>query len=336
MTYLTAFALIVIIALASIIVYNLYQENSFIREATIKETTIEGFVAETPTKTTTEKLDLPLREFIIKASYNSAIKENKASKEQLTVLINDGVRVFDFEIYTRDDEEYISFSNDKEYKRIETDLTLTTDAAFSHIASKAFLQTNSGPVFIHLRVKTPSSKTFQRLSTNIRNAFGTRLLPVGTEVNGSTIFKDVVDKVIIMHDQTSGNKPSNHPCVENCVQYADLVNVFSGTIDMPLYTYMEYTESMGLTKKVSIDPKTGGTDIDTFYMVMPSSFETRCVQCGIASLMETMKTKPCQLLLMPYDHDELEAYQDIFKKAGTSYCLVSRYIEMLNEKNVET
>jgi type II secretory pathway pseudopilin PulG len=344
MTYLTAFALIIIIVLASIIVFNLYRENSFIREATKKETISEGFEnAETTQqqqmKNTSDNLNFPLREFIIKSSYNSAINENKASKEQLTELINRGVRVFDFEIYTRDNTEYVSYSSDVEYKRIETDLTLTVDTAFSHIASKAFIQTNAGPVFIHLRVKTPSANTFQRLSSIIQKTFGSRLLPASTEVNGSTLFNDLVDKVVIMHDQTSGNKPSNHPCIEKCVQYVDLVNIYSGTIDLPLYTHIEYTESMGLTKKVSIDPKTGRTDIDTFYMVAPSSFETRCAsrkKCGITSLIETMKTKPCQMLLMSSNDEELDIYENIFKTAGTSYCLVSSYIEMLNEKNVET
>jgi hypothetical protein len=54
--------------------------------------------------------------------------------------------------------------------------------------------------------------------------------------------------------------------------------------------------------------------------------------------METMETKPCQMLLMPYNEqtDELNAYMSIFKHANTSYCPVSQYIEMVREKNIET
>ncbi len=343
MTYITALFAILIIVLTSIIIFKLYQENRFIKEATKKEISnvtegFEGVVA--GINNSTDKTEFPLREFIIQSSYNSAIKDNKASKEQLTELINRGTRVFDFEIYARDNDLYVSYSEDKEYKRLETELDLTVDAAFSHLASKAFMQAGSGPLFVHLRVKTPSAKTFQQLATSIQDSFGTRLLPAGKEVNGSTYFKDLLDKVVIIHDQTSGNRPSNHPCVgEKCVQYVDLVNIYSGTVDMPLYTQIEYTDSMGLTKKVSVEPETGRTDIDTFYMVMPSAFEKRCgnrKSCGLPPLMETMKTKPCQMMLMQEDDPEMDAYQNIFVSAGSSYCLVSKYLDSMNEKNVET
>jgi hypothetical protein len=347
MSYLTAFALIIIIVLTSIIVYNLYVENRFIKEMTKQEMrTVEGFQnnenVQPPNNAanlliSSEKTTFPLREFIIQSSYNSAIKDGEASKEQLTELINAGVRVFDFEIYERNGDTYVSYAEDKEYRRLETDLSLTVDTAFSHMASKAFSQPKSGPLFVHLRVKTPSAKTFQQLSTSIQQTFGSRLLPRNTEINGSTLFEDVIDKVIIIHDLTSGNRPKKFSCsnTDNCVQYEELVNIFSGSMDLPLYTQMDYTTNMGLTNKVSIEPATGRTDINTFFMVAPSSFERVCKTCNV---METMETKPCQMLLMPYNEktDELNAYLSIFKRTNTSYCPVSQYLEMLREQNVET
>jgi len=74
-------------------------------------------------------------------------------------------------------------------------------------------------------------------------------------------------------------------------------------------------------------------------MVMPSAFEKRCGNrklCGLPPLMETMKTKPCQMILMQEDDPEMDAYQNIFVSAGTSYCLVSKYLDSIHEKNVET
>lgn len=334
-----AVLIVVIIIITTVAIVYLNKENELIKASTRKEivnnVVKEGFV-------TSVNGSYPLREFIVKSSYNSAIKDGIASKEQLTELLNKGVRAFDFEIYTRDGQEYLSYSLDQEHRTLETDLTLKVDDAFSHISSKAFSEPNSGPLFLHMRVKTPSSATFQRLTDNLQNAFGSRLLDKGTVVNGSTFYNTLIDKVVIIHDLTSGNKPENFPCPneEKCLQYTDLVNVYSGTIDLPLYSQLEYTESMGLSKKVSVDMATGKTDIGTYFMVAPSSFESKCVNrqsCGATTLMETMKTKPCQIILMRYtdDNKELEEYEEIFKKAGSSYCSVAQYLAMLNEKNVE-
>ena len=45
-------------------------------------------------------LDLPLREFIVKSSYNSAISGTFANQEMIRFLLQRGVRLLDFEIYT--------------------------------------------------------------------------------------------------------------------------------------------------------------------------------------------------------------------------------------------
>ena len=66
-------------------------------------------------------MDLPIREFIVKSSYNSALSGQYAGKEPILTVLERGCRLLDFEIYTRNSIEYVSYSGDPEFKSMDTE-----------------------------------------------------------------------------------------------------------------------------------------------------------------------------------------------------------------------
>ena len=131
------FLILVIVLIAIFIIYNLLKSRQIIKinyEKEKKELK-EGFetgsndasgvqnasgvsISSIPRK----YLRLPIREFIVKSSYNSAINnENIAEKKQIMAVLERGCRLLDFEIYTRNNIEYVSYSEDSEYKSMDTE-----------------------------------------------------------------------------------------------------------------------------------------------------------------------------------------------------------------------
>ena len=147
--------------------------------------------------------NFPIKEFVIKSSYNSAIVGRSVNKEAIKFVITRGCRVLDFEIYTRRDDkdferEYISFSEDPEYKSINTDLDLSMEDAFTTVIGNAFTSAPApkDPLFIHLRIKNHTHNAYQRISKSIETNFGSKMYD--KKVNGSTRIGDLMDKVVII------------------------------------------------------------------------------------------------------------------------------------------
>ena len=116
----------------------------------------------------------PLKEFMVKSSYNSAIVGQSASENAIKFVIKRGCRLLDFEIYTRTNDdgitkEYISFSEDVKNESLKTDLDLTMDKAFETVIGNAFTSAPApkDPLFIHLRIQTNSRDAYRRISKSI-------------------------------------------------------------------------------------------------------------------------------------------------------------------------
>ena len=189
---------LVIVLLTFFIIYNLLKSRQImkIKYASDKEVfKLEGFSDEnekegTEIKSIPQKyLSLPIREFIVKSSYNSAINtENLAEKKQIQRVLERGCRLVDFEIYTRENIEYVSYSNDPQYKSMNTvndvDNRLPLSEAFNTLIGYAFTEpvpSPNDPLFIVLRIKNNSAEAYQRIATLIDFSFKNKLWHMRTK-----------------------------------------------------------------------------------------------------------------------------------------------------------
>jgi hypothetical protein len=357
-------ALILVIIIASfVIIYNLLSQNKIIKtemqkqiDAHKKEINKEGFDAMKELRESAEKkgleltilpvaskyMDYPLREFMIKSSYNSAIVNNVASKEAIQFVLGRGCRLLDFEIYTRKtpsgkEVEYVSYSEDPEYRKIETGLTLTLENALNTVAGNAFSPPSpapTDPLFIQLRIKNNSNAAYSRISTMIDSILGSKVYT--KELNGSTPLKEINGKVIIILDVLSAPDYNRYSkCLNtdmNCIELTTKLGLLSGTVDLPRYSYTEYYD---LTHApIMVAPNSDRTDVRTFMMVAPPEVGSKNMQIPKNNALVKL---PVQMLLVPFyrQTDDLKKYEEIFNKCNSSFCAIGIMLREDRKKNAE-
>ena len=63
---------------------------------------------------------MPLNQYIVKSSYNSAISGKFVSIDMLRFVISRGCRFLDFEVVFLDDKPYVALTTDPEYTLLDT------------------------------------------------------------------------------------------------------------------------------------------------------------------------------------------------------------------------
>lgn len=285
-------------------------------------------------------LDFPLREFMIKSSYNSAIINKTASTEAIEFVLSRGCRLVDFEIYTRNlenakDTEFVSYSNDPDDPdrlKINTGLTLTLENAMLFVAANAFSGLSplpNDPLFIHLRFKNNSREAYMRTAKMLQNIFGERLHK--NPVTGSIPISEVMGKVVIVLDAKSSpeyyklSECSSKGTDLNCVPFSQYIGLVSGTADLPKYSYTDFFD---LSQTPLMVNPTDRTDVNRFLMVTPPEIGGN--YATIPSKSDLLKL-PVQMLLVPFykQNDKLKEYEKIFNKCQSAFCPLGPFIRKL-------
>lgn len=135
-------------------------------------------------------LNLPLKEFCIKASYNSANSGNYISADMLQYIINRGVRFLDFEVFylqdtakDKDDKTksgttvpnptfkpVVAASVDPYFALLTTENTVLLDNILTTAVANAFsvpCPNYQDPLFINLRIKSNDPDIYQAVAASI-------------------------------------------------------------------------------------------------------------------------------------------------------------------------
>lgn len=284
-------------------------------------------------------LDLPIREFIIKSSYNSAISGLYASKEALKLTLERGCRFIDFEIFSRDDKEYVSYSGDPEYKTMGTENVsanrLKLVDALNHLAGAAFSSptpSTNDPLFILLRIKDNTAPIYKRIAKNINVALKERLFQ-GT-FNSGTKLRKLQGRVVVFFDTLSSPKWNEY---DKCDSKPDecldkVIHLEAGTTNFPLYAYADLLSLPHvIVNRNTSDLK---TDIDSFMIVQPPQFDA----IKAPKPTETIDKWHPQFLAYKFynpDSDELVEYEALFNKYGCAFVPMSSFIADSNLKNAK-
>uniref|UniRef100_A0A6C0HHF0 Phosphatidylinositol-specific phospholipase C X domain-containing protein n=1 Tax=viral metagenome TaxID=1070528 RepID=A0A6C0HHF0_9ZZZZ len=110
----------------------------------------------------TKRLGLPLREYCIKASYNSAYSGSVINNDMIKYVLSRGCRFLDLQIHysEKDGIAYVANVTDPKIKEMDSFNRVPLNDMFNVIAANAFMgsQGNDGcpnpkdPLFIHLRI----------------------------------------------------------------------------------------------------------------------------------------------------------------------------------------
>ena len=282
-------------------------------------------------------LDLPIREFIVKSSYNSAISGLYASKEALKLTLERGCRFIDFEIFSRNEKEYVSYSGDPEYKTMGTENVsknrLKLVDALNHLAGSAFSSptpSTNDPLFILLRIKDNTAPIYKRIAKNINIALKDRLFN-GT-FNSGTKLRKLQGRVVVFFDTISAPKWNEYDkCDSNPDECLDkVIHLEAGTTNFPIYAYADLLS----LPEVIVNRNTTDliTDIDSFMIVQPPQFDAIKAPKPVSTINKWHPQFMAYKFYQP-DSDELKKYEAIFNKYSCAFVPMSVFIADSNMKN---
>lgn len=158
-----------------------------------------------------------LRDFYVKSAYNSCsignFKNNFVDICALHNVIKQGVRCFDFEIYSMDDEPIVSTSSIDDYHVKQTYNYITFVDVLKTLNNTGFSSsspTQNDPLFIHMRIKSKNITMYENMVKNITTYLdSTRMLSpsYSNEYQGKNLgkapIKDLMGKFVFMIDRSN-------------------------------------------------------------------------------------------------------------------------------------
>ena len=192
--------------------------------------------------------NMPLQEYCIKASYNTACSGNYVSVRMIEEVLKRGCRFLDFEVfYIQEGNLYIpkvAVSSDTNFAVIDTKNSIKLDEVLSTVATNSFSQTspnNTDPVFVNLRIKSRDSNVYQAVAKSIDANLKT--IAYAGRITESTKLADIMKKVVIIVDKTiNPGYKSYADCKSgstSCFSINNYANVESGSEYLNLYHYTD-------------------------------------------------------------------------------------------------
>ena len=188
--------------------------------------------------TSPKKSNLPLREYYIKASYNTALTGNYINTDMVKYVLSRGCRFLDFEVYSIDNIPYVSYSTDPTFYTQTENTVLLTDI-LTTISQSGFMAPSPNPqdpLFLQFRIKTTNSDLYSQIAMSLEKNLGSRLY--SGQVNGSTLLSNLLGKIIIIVDKSiSPNYYKYSDCNSKKYNLKKYVNIESSSNNLRIFKY---------------------------------------------------------------------------------------------------
>lgn len=331
MNYLNILLYLIIFILFSMILCNLYMKN----KATIVslENTQEGFTGSDSEVKSIENnknlasvgniqsigkkyADLPLKEYCIKASYNSACSGNYVSKDMIRHVLSRGCRFLDFEVfYIKHKNNFmpvVAKSTDPKFVLFDTDNHIPLEEAFTSIIGNAFSGTSpnkNDPLFLHLRIKTKKTECYNEVSKLIDSILKPKLME--GEVNEETKVSEMLNKIVIVVDKTVHRDYKDFAKCKaqdvNCYDISNYTHLESGSQVLNKLTLSQVENQPSNPVMIKDDNVTTTTEASK--LVLPISKNTQNPK-----IQKMILSYGIQIVAYKYDEqdEELEKCEDFF------------------------
>ena len=215
--------------------------------------------------------NLPLKEYCIKSSYNSACSGTFMNLDSIKYILKQGCRFLDFELYYINQNVVVGYSNDG-YTMLSKNTLALTDV-FACLISNGFSapSPNLGdPLFVQLRIRSTDPQSYQDIATAITSGLSARLFK--GNVDGNTPINTIMGKIVLVVDSQISGDYSIYPICNtgdtNCKSLGMLVNMQSNIY--PLYKYSS-TQMMNLLSNPPAMIDSQNSDITILRMIEPAT-----------------------------------------------------------------
>jgi len=294
-----------------------------------------------PGVSTCKNTSLPLLQYCIKSSYNSAFNGKIISLDALTNVLSHGCRFIDLAIKPLTDNNNIAYViDDNTNNNTLTNSILLTDV-LSKIAQSGFMSPcpNPGdPLFLHLRIISDTKsnpKIYTQIADTINSTLSTRLYK--QKVTQNTILSDIMGKVIIVIDLALspdyGDLPDcNGPDYQNtglqCYNLKNYVNIESNSEYVHEYEYNDLVEQRTFPPHINMDNTINQTVIN---IVTPGSINGIFGYISNPNPDYTITNYGVQIHLMRFymNDSNLNIYEQDFSNNGSAFVPMATMINYI-------
>jgi len=276
----------------------------------------------------------PLREYVIKSSFNSALSGKNVNPEMIKYVLNRGCRFLDFEVFYINDRVEVAVSTDDDFNFIDTENSLLLDNVFTTIISNAFISptpNTTDPVFIHLRIKSKEPKIYKEIAHVIDTTLRAKLYP--KPVTNDTKLSEIMGKIVIVVDKTTDREYKTHTKCEQkekgCIDLAKFINMESGSETLFLQHYGELLNQCA-NPPVILDNCDLCTNVNKMRLVLP---DINYENTSNPDISEFILNYGCQIV--PYrfymKDEELGRYEELFNYNNSAFIPLAKAMDYIRK-----
>ena len=296
-----------------------------------------------------KKSNLPLREYFMKASYNTALTGSYINTDMVKYVLSRGCRFLDFEVYSFDNIPYVAYSSDNTFSSIKTLNKIPLQDILNTVVMYGFISPSPNPLdplFIHLRVKTNNNDLYEKIAIIVDATLKSKLY-TGT-VTSRTYLSDLMNKIVLIVDKKLAPKYQSFPecgtsCVgpkntlamnancPSCFSLKNYVNIESGTTFLRIYNYSYIMDQSYTSPEIMDDGLT--TDVNSMKIVIPD-IGTNFMGCVRNPSCHFLPLNyGVQIVAYPFYQNDiyLDQYEQAFADGKSAFVPLSTMIHFVNK-----
>jgi len=287
--------------------------------------------------------ELPISQYVIKSSYNSAITGNYVNLDMLKYVLSRGCRFIDFEVYAIQNNDgpdsqyapYVAYSTDPTNNSIDTQNKILLDKVLTNAVAYGFNSPSpnaNDPLFIQLRIKSNNTKIYKMVAKSIKESIDSRLY--NEKITSKTKYSDIKGKVVIIIDKTIRYDYTDYVSCDAsnnmCVDLRTVTNIKSGSELLKLSTYHEVLNKM--TNPPNIKNNNINTNVRYMQLVVPPLDNMNLKNPN--DIAAFIRDYGCQMVAYRFyiPGDELDDYEEFFKDNGYGMVPMSFALQYLAKK----
>lgn len=321
-----------VIILCFYVIYKLVQRRQTILTEYENESK-EPFETKTeirPRIRSTGNLSLPLKEYVIMSSWNSASgPDGQVTLTNLSNTLKRGYRFIDLEIYSIDNKPHVSYSTLKQYDSMESKPMLLVDTCKRIITDGFITDNGADPLLLHLRIKSKNPGIFEKIGEILKRECGTRLHK--GKVTGDTLLSDIKGRLVIIVDRNYVPGLETFQCTKDCkTDLKPMINMYSGTSD---FESMKIMQKLDQPTRPLQKTEDGRTNVEKMQLVTHGMGELHINKNG-PEFFTMVKNYKVQVFPVKayYKDDEFSVYEDFFKKYHRAFVPMTIAFDFLEEE----
>jgi hypothetical protein len=295
-----------------------------------------------------------LREYCIKASYNSACTGTYVTIDMIKYVLARGCRFLDFEVYYLNTlakgnsfvnselfQPCVAFSNDSTGLTMKSKNYLPLSEVFQAIHSYGFQAPSPNPkdpLLVQLRIFSEDPKIYQDIAELVPQYLSQNLHKGMINANINTL-NDIMGQIVLIVD--TNNKKIPNPSTEKNKDLKSYINMYSGGTSMMKFSPDQMSEMLVSIPKI-VDGQTTSS-VKGYFMVEPGSIDSTIPPSSMIPLLDwLMPVNPVekinisffirnygvQIVEFPFyvRGDSLVAYEAFFE--GLNSAIVPMYLAL--------